>query len=177
MKRTPLILTVLAAACMFSSCKTTEKNYRDAYDIAIVKQQKEDSLQAQRRREMGMEGLKMEENSDGAVLSRIGDRRVRTLHRNFARADSVKQYSPAVSYFKMPANAGSMVEDLRARGWVAARQAKSGDRYYVLLGTFDDVSPAIDLLEEFIRKEPRWQSVGLHEPTLITSNSSSQFLR
>lgn len=161
------IFIFITAAIIFAGCKTTEKNYRSAYDVAILKKQQEDSLRQERKAEMGLGNVVMEEDPDGARLTRIGDREVRALHLTMARADSVKRYAPAAAMFKMPANANAYARDLRNEGWNETRTAKSGERYFVILGSTDDPSEALSLLDAFIKANPGRHAVGLSAPLLL----------
>lgn len=163
-KRT--ILAIAGIALMAGGCKTTVGNYQEAYDIAIKKQIREDSLKASRKSEMGMGDIVMEEDADGARLMHIGGRDVRTLNVYFAKADSLERFSPAVGFFKMPANASAFVADLKAEGWSEARMAKGAERYYVLLGTYSDAETAIRQLDSYLARNPGRKSVGLHTPLI-----------
>ena len=157
---------MITLSLLFGGCKTTVKNYQSAYDVAVQRRLREDSLREARRAEMGLENVVMEESADGARLTRVGDRELPVLHVTYAKADSVRRYAPAASYFKMPANAASYAEELRAAGWELSRVAKSADRYYVLLGDFDEAAPALTLLDAYLASPRRLPSVGLTAPLL-----------
>ena len=161
------IIPILLTTIIFAGCKTTEKNYRSAYDVAIQKKAREDSLLADRRAEMGLGNLIVEDDPDGAKITRIADRDVRALHISIAKADSVHRYAPAVAAFKMPANASAYATDLRNEGWTNARTAKSAERYFVILGSTDNGPEALTLLDSFISANPDRPSVGLSSPLII----------
>lgn len=149
-------------------CKPTERNYKSAYDVAILKKEREDSLKRERQRELGLGGVVMEENSDGSRLMTVGGTEVLTLHATMAKEDTVRRYAPAVALFKMPANAESFASDLAGEGWKRARMAKSGARYFVILDSFDSGEEAVALLKSYKGKKGS-RVVGLREPLLLVT--------
>lgn len=129
-------------ALLATSCKTTEKNYREAYDVAKLKEQRDAQQQEEYRRDLGLENSELAERADGLRRENIGGQQVWVRHIYFPRAQGVKRYSLCFATMKMKGNAESMAEDLKSEGWPDALTAHGQGNYFVIAGTCDDPAEA-----------------------------------
>lgn len=158
--RTPMWAILLTMLIGMAACKPTEKNYRSAYDVALEKREREKREGEERRREMGLEDGAILQDADGVRRISVGEREVLSRNLNFARADSVKTYAVSVGTFRMPGNAKAMAADLDAEGFPGTRALKSGDNYFIVIGSGEDASEGVELMDRFSASKPDWQYVG-----------------
>ncbi len=153
------MIIVAAFAVTITSCKTTEANYRAAYEAA--KQKTEESR--------GIEGTIYEKIRNEAIDSRLiveGDSiPMMTVNVKIAAStttpDSVKRYSVVVNQFKQIFNAKSQMTRLRENGYPDAFVLETSEPlYYVVATTTDDGQEAKKAYTS-IRKD---KSVVLRQP-------------
>lgn len=160
--------------CLLGSCKTTVKNYQDAYEVAREKRERDEARHRQLQEEMGIVRGQLE-NVDEPSIGRIEltdpadscKMSVKAANVAFHRDDKVVGVALAVARFKMAANAEGLTADLKAEGFSQARMARSGEEYYVLIG--EGTYPA-DLAAEafrFKKNFPDFPYVGVSEMLLI----------
>lgn len=127
----------------FSSCKTTEENYRAAYEIAANKTKKQVSDEDQAK-------INAEEKRFTAIVN--GDS-VRILRQYFncvdISVDAVKRYSVIARGFKQIVNCKAMVARMKEEGLQNAGiiYVANDKTYYVIIDTFDTPEQAADLLK------------------------------
>ena len=131
------MIIVAAFAVTITSCKTTEANYRAAYEAA--KQKTAESR--------GIEGTIYEKIRNEAIDSRLiveGDSiPMMTVNVKIAAStttpDIVKRYSVVVNQFKQIFNAKSQMSRLRENGYPDAFVLETAEPlYYVVATTTDD---------------------------------------
>lgn len=142
------------------SCKPTEKNYREAYDVAIAKKQKAEN----------------DLNADGLISSDAPMRKIvngDTLYFKGAvlmlrpGEGELKEYNIVVDEFKMPTNARSGVAALKEGGFDAFPAKSTGGRWYVVAGTSESLDGAASLIRKFRTRYPSYPYIGLGRPVII----------
>lgn len=127
------MIIVAAFAVTITSCKTTEANYRAAYEAA--KQKTEESR--------GIEGTIYEKIRNEVIDSRLiveGDSiPMMTVNVKIAAStttpDSVKRYSVVVNQFKQIFNAKSQMSRLRENGYPDAFVLETAEPLYYVVAT------------------------------------------
>ncbi len=152
----------LALAGMTVSCKPTEKNYRAAYDTAMIKRQAEEEARRQLEKDLDIVGEGLLEEVDGTRREVLKGDTVWTLHMRFALRDSILPYSLAVARLSMRANALAMTE--QHPGWKAA---SSGDNYYILAAQSNSLDSILHARRAFLRSNPGFHAIGLTDVTVI----------
>lgn len=127
-----LLLTMVV-----TSCRTTEENYRAAYDKAIVGRDSaiafDNTIYGRHRRNIGVQTLA---GADGDTVE------MRTLYVKLTEGGGgvkewLRPYSVVVGQFKTSTNAISMRERLVDAGYSGAFVVENGEPYYfVLLSSF-----------------------------------------
>lgn len=163
MKKFFKALSIAALGCvLFSSCKTTEKNYQQAYDAAKAKRE------AARAESMPEEGLL---SDDGPTLKVVeGENLYVSRDRLSLPKDGDREpmpYSVAVSLYKMPTNARAQAQTLAKKGYDAFEARTTGDRWYVVAGAFRTQIEARDFIKEFRKKNPGYSYIGLPDAPVI----------
>ncbi len=164
MKRhTGYLILIASLALGATGCKPTEQNYQAAY-IKAQEKIKADAMDddpelisTDRPRAQYLQGdtvyVKMEalRGADGSHVA-IG-------------------YGVAVALYKMPTNAKSNAEALKAKGWKEAGAYKSiGDQWYVMVGHYAKLDEAIEAQKRFKKQFPGYPYIGLHgAPTILNS--------
>ena len=147
------IPAAVAAAIMlpaFFSCKTTEANYRAAYERTMEARQEQAALDSTiygaQRRAMGSATVN---TSEGTVEVRT--QLVRVTPEGGGTNENLHRYNVVVGQFKQLFNARSLRERLVEKGYPAAFVVQTAEPYYyIVLASFDDAAPAQRTLEEFV---------------------------
>lgn len=169
-KRNSYLFLCLLSMIILGGCKTTVKNYQEAYDVAIGKQQREEEQRRELQKDLGLEQEELQDVG-GARKMQLEGGDVWVLNATFARADSIRRYAVSVGNFKMPANAASMADDLKSEGYAKTTTGKSGDKYYVILDSFARQIDALNLLHEFEEKNKGRYYVGQPGAMLVIGGS------
>lgn len=154
-----MTLRSLAYVCVASampalallSCKTTEENYRAAYEKAIEAQNDSTSLEstiygAQRRRVVEA----TVNTAEGSVEVRRA--RVRVTD-GTGSPDDLHQYNVVVGQFKQVFNAKSLRQRLVDKGFDKTFVVETSEPYYyIVVGSFDSAAEAQDAMNEFKTK-------------------------
>lgn len=143
---------ILAAAALMglSSCKTSEENYRQAYEKAIEGRNAENALDStiygKARREIQRATAKASDGSDIEVRRQL----VKVTKDGGGIRENLHRYCVVVGQFKQHFNASSLRNRLVDAGYPGAFLVETSEPYYyVVLGSYDTISPAISSLEEF----------------------------
>ncbi len=136
-----LLICLAVAALLATGCKTTEENYRAAYEKAISARQKDDIDTTE------FKGFRRELKQSGVVTASGDTIAVRTLIVSLVDANNapapLKRYSIVVGQFKLLFNATSMSERLQDAGFSTAEVVKTGEPYYyVIISTHSSVTDA-----------------------------------
>lgn len=137
------ILVPIMALLLLASCKTTEQNYREAYEAA--KQKEKAGLDSAVYDKMQQEALPKIEVVDGQSV------RTLTAHvmvtDGVGSAEQLRQYSVVANQFKQVFNAKAMRQRLAGLGYNAFVVNTSEPLYYVIADSFADEKAAIALLD------------------------------
>ena len=148
-----MAMTVLAAI-LIPSCKTTEKNYRTAYERTMAAQDTthldfDQTIYGRYRRDM---------RTSEAVIG--GDTVATRIQRVYITpGDSVpgklKNYNLVVGQFKQLFNASSMRQRLRDKGYTDAFVVQTAEPYYyVVAQDYDDQAQAAAALKRLRANPP-----------------------
>ncbi len=140
-----IILACFAIVVMLAGCKTTEANYKSAYETAKEKNAASGGLGA-------IDSELAAEDSPKEI--KIGDVQLPVINCRLYKAttegdDAIvpKLYNVAVAKFRQRFNARSLCQRLRDGGFDGAFVAIDMEKnYYVMTGTTDDASEASTLL-------------------------------
>lgn len=140
-------ICALAILCAAVSCKTTEANYRAAYERAI------EGKNANEADSIGFTPIRQEvkttmKNIDGVDLPTIS-RFVNITENGGGINENIKRYCVVAGQFKQVFNARSMRERLVESGYPGAFVVQSGDKYFfVVAGSAHDAQPARELYDK-----------------------------
>ena len=144
------VASTLSTLALFS-CKTTEENYRTAYEKAIEAQNDSTSLEstiygAQRRRVVDA----TVNTTEGAVEVRRA--RVRVTD-GTGTPDDLHQYNVVVGQFKQVFNAKSLRQRLIDNGFDKTFVVETSEPYYyIVVASFDSAAEAQNTMNDFKSK-------------------------
>ncbi|MDE6271732.1 MAG: hypothetical protein K2M31_01855 [Muribaculaceae bacterium] len=174
LKRIACLVAGIGILLGLGGCKTTVKNYQEAYDVARQKRERDEERRRELQNDLGVDNAKLEqvdapsigtiELKDDASQTVIN---VKTAAIPFHREDKVRGVVIAVAKFKMPTNAESMAADLREDGFPEARMARGGEDFYVLIAEGTYPSDLAQTAFSFRRKLPEFPYVGIGEMLLV----------
>ncbi len=139
---------VVAGACMFTGCKTTEANYSAAYEIA--RQKRDAGLTAE-----AAEGIKREEAIAGTVYK--GDSiPLKGMYVKRVEGAEAKMYTVVVASFKQLFNSRSVMKRLQDGGWEepVLLQDPKEQMYYVGAKSTASLDSAVSALREIEQNAP-----------------------
>lgn len=156
------VMASIAASTGLTGCKTTEANYRNAYETTLA-----------HRRE------KAADDDAPTALTAMGGNRPAMVHvapgdslpmstvwisgareTDVADRDTVGRFNVAVGRFRQSFNARQMLARLRRSGYPGALILKSADAYFVAAATTD----IIDSARSCLRRVEADPSLSLREP-------------
>jgi hypothetical protein len=146
MKKLYLLLAASAVAGMFVSCKTTEENYREAYEAVKEKVETESGIDGTIYEKIRKEAISSQTIVAGDTIptTTVAIKCVDGL----STPTDVKQYNIAVAQFKQLFNAKSLTTRLRNNGYVGATVVATAEPlYYVIAVTTEspeDAATAFD---------------------------------
>ena len=153
-------------AIILSACKPTEKNYREAYDLAY--QTVQDKREAE---QTGVSGDRIEsldapriEVVEGDSIY-VGKHRVRLID---DEASSPEAYGVAVAKYSMKTNASHHVESLRHDYPQAAVAREGQETFYVIIGFAPSITETAPLTKAFKKKNPHYAYPGLGYPLTLS---------
>lgn len=157
MKQFKILIAIMTIAVSLNSCKTTEANYRKAYEAAKEKQMEAGDSTV-------TTGLKNNLLPKDIIIHGI-EIPLRTEVIGFtkdggATKENLKVYNIAVASFKQLFNAKSMCERLREHDYNAFLLHNRDLTYYVICATTDNVQEAKNCLDkikadkDFVLKTP-----------------------
>lgn len=152
MKQKSIIPVITAAViAAFTACKTSEANYRQAYERTVAGRDSSTALESTiygaHRRSMGTRQF---------VVGRdTADIRIVRLKVTDGENNRLRPYNVTVGQFKQLFNARSLRDRLIAAGYNEAFVAETAEPYYyVILSTFDDASHALGSLNAITEDFP-----------------------
>lgn len=134
-------ISVVVLLLMVASCRTTEENYRGAYELAKQSEEKQDSLvanlianeQAPKVVKVGDETIKMRKE----YVSMVADEGV--------SRDMLKRYNIVVGRFRQVFNARSMASRMSSLGYKAYVLVDRTPAYFVAVASTDSIDEALQL--------------------------------
>ncbi|MDE5975920.1 MAG: SPOR domain-containing protein, partial [Muribaculaceae bacterium] len=151
----PLLLLTL----MTTGCKTTEKNYKSAYDVAIQKKKAEKAADEELGIPQGM--LHQMEGPDRKT---VDGSEVFVERKRLKRFDDDSllrgKYCVVIGAYKMKTNCRAQVADLQAKGYPAFMAADSSGKYYVVVSEFPKLEEAASFAKSYVEKEKPTNYVG-----------------
>ncbi|MDE5934614.1 MAG: hypothetical protein K2K33_10240 [Muribaculaceae bacterium] len=141
----------VAVVMLLSGCKTTEANYKAAYETA--REKNASTIGTEVDSAIAGEDSPKEQTFGDVVLPTIG-RRLYAVKADGADSVNPKLYNVAVARFRQLFNARSLCARLREGGFEGAFLAMDKDRdYYVLTGTTSEAQEASVLLSETVASD------------------------
>ena len=155
-----LAIAAAVALLALSACKTTEENYRAAYEKTMEARSEaaaiDSTIYGVHRRQMGTQSV---QTAQGPVEVRT--QLVRVTDGGGGIAENLKRYCLVVGQFKMLFNAKSLRERLVDLGYPSAFVVETAEPfYYIVLNSYSDVDQAARELEAFKAAAP----IALKEP-------------
>ncbi|MDE6463366.1 MAG: hypothetical protein K2L16_01860 [Muribaculaceae bacterium] len=148
-------LTAIAAAALILAaalpgCKTSEANYRSAYERAIAGRDSSDGIDSTVygavRRELNMRTVVM----DGGREQEVYTQHVRVTEGGGAIRENLRRYNVVVGRFKQLFNARSLRERLVEAGYPGAFVVETAEPYYfVVLSSHTTLPDAVSAMEAF----------------------------
>lgn len=139
-----LAILFVAAVALLPACKSSEKNYREAYERAMAGRDGTDSgldstIYGKMRRDFSLN--RMVVNGDTVDVK---SQHVRVTADGGGIAESLHRYSVVAAQFKQIFTAKAMRQRLFEAGYPAAFIVETAEPYYyVVTGSYDDVAEAV----------------------------------
>lgn len=149
MRKGRIVIFLLAVAAAVTGCRTTEANYRAAYEKTMQARAEQDSLEStvygRERRSMQTRTI---DTPDGPVP--VVARLVRVTDGGGGIPENLRRYNVVVGQFKQLFNAKSMRNRLADSGYPGAFVVETGEPYYyIVLASFSDAAEAHKAMERF----------------------------
>ncbi len=157
------VVSLLAAA----GCKPTESNYKAAYDAAQKKRQAAAAVDA----EMSLPAGALQ--AVDAPRKRVVDGDSvyvvkQPLKFTGGLEVDVHRWNVAVACYKMPTNCAAQVSELFTKGYKAFSAESTGDRFYVIAGSFETLHEAAGFARKYAEGKDASAFIGLPgEPVVI----------
>lgn len=135
---------IMLAACILTGCRTTEANYRAAYEVAHRKSEQKSPVEGTVYEKIRNESVesRMVAGNDTVPMNTVMVGAVK----DFTNPDDIKQYSVAVNQFKQIFNARSQAQRLRDAGYPQATVVMTSEPlYYVIAGGADNAAEAMEI--------------------------------
>lgn len=144
MKQIALIaIAAIAAAATFTSCKSSEANYRAAYDTTIARQREKEGIDSTTYARIEAERTANTAVVEGDSVRMVADR-VSIVD---GTAADLKPFGVVVGEYKQLFNARSFRNRLQAKGHPACVAKNSQSTYYVIARSFDTAPEAAAYLD------------------------------
>jgi len=146
MKKTLVMCAGLCIVLAFSSCKSKESAYRQAYDKAKA-QENDITAQSSDYEDTPVVTPFVDQpvaDNSGTSNAEVENVSVRNENVNVVNGSGLKSYSVVVGSFSIRANAEGLVSRLRAQGYDAQLAFNSSiNMYRVVASTFSDKASAV----------------------------------
>lgn len=161
MKKILFIAVAIAAAISFNSCKTNEKNYKAAYDIAVNKKKAMDGVDSVTY------GKILAEKKQATAIVAGDSVRLVTEYVNMVddSPSLMKKYNVVVGEYKQIFNARSFRDRLKAEKKPAYVVMDAKHMYFVVVEGFDTSAEAAEYLKN-IRKTVKMR-IPIENPWIL----------
>lgn len=141
---------VVIASFAISGCKTSEENYKAAYEIARQKKEEASGVGSDVYDKMKKEAIDTRLIVDGDSLP-MNTVNVKVAAQSIDPAE-VKQYNIVVNGFKQVFNAKSQMTRLKAAGYTGAFLLENADAlYYVVAGSYTTAEEATAAYNDIVK--------------------------
>lgn len=152
MRKIIIALAVAGTLLGFQGCRTTEANYRQAYEKAKAGQAEvlelDSTIYGRVRRDLRTITVKSADGTEVEVKNQL----VRVTENGGGIPENLKEYNVVVAQFKQLFNAMSMRTRLVDEGFPEAFVVQTAEPYYyVVAASRADVSQAVKALESFMK--------------------------
>lgn len=143
-------MLILAGLLLPGACRTTEANYRAAYEKTVAARQDGDSI------ESTIYGRERRQTRQSVIQTAVGEvpvtaQLVRVTKDGGGIPQNLRRFNVVVGQFKQLFNAKSMRERLVDLGYSKAFVVETGEPYYyVVLTSFSDAGDAKQSLDAFV---------------------------
>ena len=147
------LFILLTFACLLASCKTSEANYRAAYDKAVAARAAEDADNTI----YGGASRRLDEKFmiSGNDTIPVNIKMVSAVTEKDAPAPVLQKFMIVVGQFKQKFNAMSLCKRLVDAGYQDAAVVQTAEPYYyVVASSYDKVADANKALSELKKKAP-----------------------
>ncbi len=139
-------LTVVMIVLLVTSCRTTEENYRGAYELAKASGERQDSLVST-----------LIANEQAPTIVNVGDEtmKLRKEYVSLVNEDGVpknklKQYNIVVGRFRQIFNARSMASRMSSLGYESYVLVDRTPAYFVAVASTDSIEEALQLYKSVV---------------------------
>ncbi|MDE5661755.1 MAG: SPOR domain-containing protein [Muribaculaceae bacterium] len=152
MRLKTMTAVLLATAALLPSCKTTEANYREAYEKTVAARNADQALDSTiygaHRRQMTATTV---ETADGAVEVRV--QLVRVAEGGGGIPENLKRFNVVVGQFKQIFNARSLRNRIADKGYPGAFVVETSEPFYfVVAASYHDATESSTAVELFKHK-------------------------
>lgn len=154
------ITLILGLAILLAACKPTEKNYREAYDVAYEAAQRR--AEAEKTSESGqrlesIDGPRMEVVDGDTIM--VARKVVKAFDTTLP--DDGRRLGIAVAAYSVPTNARRHFADIRSHYPEALIATDGHDNYYVMIKRVANVPEAADPIRVYRLAHPEGRYPGL----------------
>lgn len=157
-----ILAVCFGIAAMLAACKPTEKNYKEAYDLALQKER--EGLD-----EETFAKIKAESEPKWRV---IGTDSAQFEIRPFSPVSGegaeipLKPYNVAIGKYKMMTTAVSHRSRLLEKKYPAAILTTPDKEYYVIIAECEKIEDALDVIKSYTKENPEQKYIGLSRPLI-----------
>lgn len=134
--KTRFLICTIAALALLTACKTTEANYRNAYDTVVAHQrEKSGDPDTPELQSTGTAATRQVEIAQGITVPVTTVWLSVTKEADVTPVKDVRKYNVTVARFRQAFNARQMLGRLHNSGYPSALILKTNDAYYVATST------------------------------------------
>ncbi len=154
------IVALMFCVVVMNSCKTSEKNYRQAYEQTMVARDSsardfDETIYGRYRQQLHRTSMVL-----GGDTLDIRTQSIRLTEGGGGVAEPIKKYMVVVGEFKQLFNARSLRERLVAKGYSGAFIVETGEPYYYVIAlAFDGAEQALEEVKK-LKKNPPFKLRG-----------------
>lgn len=148
------LIISLAAATLLGACKTSEANYREAYEKAIAGREADSAVDSTIYGKVRQQKTVRTVDMPDGGTAEIRSQHVRATDGTGITTDKMLQYNVVTGGFKQLFNAKSLRQRLINAGYPSTFIAETAEPYYyVIIGTYPDIDQAKTAVTAFNNSE------------------------